>query len=264
MIGFSDMPKLSFLKIDKYQYVNTDVCDFQNIPRPFYSIGFIEEGSGEYIFDTTKVCVEKGDIIFVPMNSTYISKWNNADNSICISAHFQFDFPSPFPKHYIFPIQKISLDNYEELQNTFEAMYTERNNIKATQFSVLGLFYTVMGNIYPKLKFIRTPRLDERMKQAVEYIENNYTREFSVPELAKLCNMSVSHFHFCFKNQLGSSVVDYKNSVRIRHACLMLIESEKSIEEISEAVGFNSSIYFRETFKRIIGSTPSEYKKFEY
>ncbi len=266
MDRFTDEARLSFLKICKYSQTSTDIGNYQSIPRPYYSFGFIEKGCGEFFFDDKSITVKKGDIIFVPMNSTYISKWNKADFSEYISAHFQFDIPSPFYRHYKFSIQKISVENYDELKNMFEHLYDTYNNAeksKANQFSVLGMFYNIMGRIYPHLEFTRIGRIDDRIRRAVDYIENNYTEDFSVAYLAEICDMSISHFHYCFKKELGISAIDYKHRVCIRNASLMLIENKKSIEEISEAVGFKSSIYFREIFKKIMGISPREYKKTE-
>ncbi len=258
------MYNLSFLKIGKYEHFPTTVCDFQNAPRPFYSIGFMAEGVGEYRFDNTAVRVKKGDIIFVPMSSTYISTWDKSDYSVMIGVHFQFDFPSPFPKHYSIPIQKISLGNYQELYASFENLCKEYDEQQPFQFSVLGLFYSILSKVYPCLEFTRNPRIDDRIKKAVEYIENYCTENISISQLADISNMSVSHFHACFKAQLGCSPIEYKHSVCIRHAELMLIENtKKSIEAISAELGFDSSIYFRKVFKKITGKTPREYRKTE-
>ena len=84
---------------------------------------------------------------------------------------------------------------------------------------------------------------------------------FTVDELAEVCHMSTSHFYACFKNAVGMSPIEYKNSVCINRAMLRLVSEDKTIEEISEELGFESAAYFRKVFKRVTGKTPKEYRK---
>ena len=58
------------------------------------------------------------------------------------------------------------------------------------------------------------------------------------------------------------SPIEYKNKIMIRHAERSLVDHpEVSIEELSERLGFESSIYFRRLFKATTGKTPREYRK---
>ena len=73
--------------------------------------------------------------------------------------------------------------------------------------------------------------------------------------------MSTSRFFPCFKQSTGETPVDYINRFRISKSIIFMYDKNLSIEEISEKVGFKSSIYFRRVFKKITGKTPREYKK---
>ncbi len=254
-------PIISFLKIVKYYFDKGLITDFSDVPRPFYTLCFIEDGEGEFTFENTSFPVNTGDMVFIPMNSTYISKWHNAPTTVCISIHFTFESPSPFPTHYHFPIQKISSNDYNRLNTHFNKMLDCYDENTLIPFSLLGMFYGIMGEIYSKLSFTRKNRLDERIKTAVAYIESHYNEDFSIDFLAELSTMSTSHFHACFKAQVGCSAIAYKHKVCIRNAELLLIENKYSVEQISSLLGFDSSIYFRKVFKKLTGKTPTEYQK---
>ena len=64
-----------------------------------------------------------------------------------------------------------------------------------------------------------------------------------------------------FRRELGVSVVDYVNSVKLRHACDQLANTSMSIVDIAVECGFNSSQYFSRIFKTFSGCTPQQYRK---
>lgn len=262
MGDISKLSGLRFFQMGKYEYKNMHECDFRDIPRPHYCMGLIIRGEGRFYFADECVLVRAGDIIFVPVGSTYISKWSGSPDILYISAHFSFEPPSPFPRSRKMKIQRLSVGELSQLERVFNEMYEGYDKEKRIQFSVLGKFYEVLSMVYPSLKYSRLDETDPRMDAAVEYIETHYRQDFSVDTLAKICNMSLPHFYACFKKTAGCSPIEYKHIVCIRHAELMLIDSEKrTVEDISESLGFSSAIYFREVFKKITGKTPREYRR---
>lgn len=261
MNDISDLSKLSFFSVTEYTQNNGYVCDFTGIPRPHYCMGLILEGRGEFKFSDKTVVVNKGDIIFVPIGSTYASHWSSTDKAVYISVHFSFETHDLFSRNKKIEIQKITLPNFPDLKSKFEKMYAAYNGNKALKLVALGTFYEIISMVYSQLIYTKTTLMDKRIEKAVEYIEEHFTQPFSIEQLAKLSNMSVSHFHECFRAQVGCSSITYKHNMCVRKAQILLTKSDLSIEEISETLGFNSSIYFREVFKKITGKSPSEYRK---
>ncbi len=261
MNSISDLSKLSFLSVTKYTQAHGQVCDFSEIPRPHYCMGLILNGKGDFKFDNKTVTVEKGDIIFVPMGSTYSSHWSGSDGALYISAHFSFENHELFSRNKKIEIQKVTLPDDPDLKIKFDKMHEAYSGKKPQQLAALSIFYDILGMVYPKLSYTQTTLMDKRIEAAVMYIEKHFTENFSIEQLAKLSTMSVPHFYECFKAQVGCSAITYKHKLCIRKALILLTESDLSVEEISGIVGFNSSIYFREIFKKMIGKSPNEYRK---
>ncbi len=259
----SELSRLRFFKVEKYNFETSHNCDFSNIPRPHYCMGLIMKGSGVFTFKNKSVAVNEGDIIFVPVGSTYISSWKGDPEIRYISVHFSFDLPDPITQNKITEIQKISVDDFLQMENDYITMYDNFDRNKALGFASLGSFYRIMSYVYPKLDFKAVKKSDDRISMATKYIEEHFKENYSVEFLAEFCNMSPSHFHTVFKQITGCSPVEYKHKTAIRQAELLLIENKYSIEEISEILGFNSSIYFREIFKKLTGKTPTEYRKMD-
>ena len=95
----------------------------------------------------------------------------------------------------------------------------------------------------------------------IDYIEKNYMKDLSVPELAEEFNVSASHLAHFFKQYSGKSVIEYVNEVRIQKAKLFLEKEEIAISAIALQVGFSDINYFSRKFKAVAGVTPTEYKK---
>lgn len=264
-MNISDLSRLTFFMVGKYEYAHENICDFSGCPRPHFCMGLIMEGEGVFSSESDcdgEVLVVPGDIIFVPMGSRYVSTWRGKSKISYTSMHFAFEGMNLFPERQSLKIQKVTLPDFHGLKKSFEYSYQHYNGDLASQLTVLGIFYDILGRVEPRLKRTKQERIDKRIEKAMEYIQMNSEKSIQIPLLADLCNMSVSHFYFCFRSEVGMTPVEYKNLVCINRAMRLLISDyDKSIEEISETLGFYSSTYFRRVFKRITGKTPSAYRK---
>jgi AraC-like DNA-binding protein len=84
-------------------------------------------------------------------------------------------------------------------------------------------------------------------------------RKIKISEAAEIANLSPEAFCRYFKLRTGKTFTNFLNEVRISNACKMLIENQKSIQEIGYETGFNNLSHFNRTFKKVTGKTPSRY-----
>ena len=246
--------KLQFLNIGKYGGMYSDTADFSNFPRPYFSIGLILKGNGKFCADGCKtVNVEPGDIIVVPAGATYISYWSGTPDIVYITFHFIIE--DLFNGAY--EIQKLS--GYDHLKNEFEFAY---NNIAVSDesFKVISIFYNMLSEIYPKINAASKKHISVSLKKAVDYITVNYKNDITIEELSKIANLSPSRFFTVFKKETGMTPIEYKNYICVNNAQKMLLATNLSIEEIGGNLGFNSASYFRRTFKKYVGKSPSKYR----
>lgn len=246
--------KLQFLKIGKYSGKWTNKVDFSNCPRPFFSIGFILGGKGKFCAKNGEsIEVEPGDIIVISTAATYVSQRSGSEQFTYITLHFIFN--SGF--NDAVGMQKIT--GCEHLKTEFEAAF-KSYRIPEQYFDTLSIFYRILQEIVPLIQMSAPKRLHNSIKKAVDYITINYSKNISVAELAGIANLSPSRFFTVFKNEIGMTPIEYKNYICIQNAEKLLLSTELSMEEISEKIGFNSSTYFRRTFKKYVGSSPRDYK----
>ncbi|MCR5291730.1 MAG: response regulator [Eubacterium sp.] len=98
------------------------------------------------------------------------------------------------------------------------------------------------------------------IKNAKLYIEQNYSKDLILDDVAKELQISPYYFSKLFKKRTGVNFIEYLTNLRIEKAKNLLRNSQKSIKEICVEVGYSDANYFSRTFKKNVGVTPSEYK----
>jgi len=98
---------------------------------------------------------------------------------------------------------------------------------------------------------------------AKRFIEENYMQECGLAEVAAFVHLNPSYFSSLFKKETGESVTGYVLKLRMQKAKLLLKSTDMKIFEISEAIGFNDSNYFTNTFNKLTGLSPKEFRKQE-
>ena len=76
-----------------------------------------------------------------------------------------------------------------------------------------------------------------------------------------MINVSSDYFTRMFKDSIGKTPIDYINGMRINEAMRQLCTTDRSMAEVSEAVGFCNSNYFHKIFKQYIDMSPLAYRK---
>lgn len=97
-----------------------------------------------------------------------------------------------------------------------------------------------------------------KLCELVKWTEERYASQISTQDAADFLGYSKYYFCTYFKKLTGVSYMNYLNHVRIYNAC-GLLRSGASIQDVCEAVGFESLSYFVRLFKSIEGVTPKAY-----
>ncbi len=101
---------------------------------------------------------------------------------------------------------------------------------------------------------------DALVKAAMAYIESHSADKFSLKALSEALFINGSYLLRLFRSRTGQTLLGYHNRVRCDKAQVLLNDTELSISEVGEAVGFVSSAHFSHVFKKTTGMTPSEFR----
>jgi two-component system, response regulator YesN len=100
------------------------------------------------------------------------------------------------------------------------------------------------------------------IQKILQYIDEHYSRALTLTEVAREFHFNPSYLsnYFALQNKEGFN--EYLNRVRIEKACQLLKEdSSLSISEISSLVGYSDHSYFTRVFRKLMGISPSQYRK---
>ncbi|SDS46739.1 Helix-turn-helix domain-containing protein [Paenibacillaceae bacterium GAS479] len=89
-----------------------------------------------------------------------------------------------------------------------------------------------------------------------EYVNPNMSLEY----LSEKFNMNAKHVSKLFKETTGQKFIDFLIDIRVNGAKKLLIETRKPIQSIAEEVGYSSAISFTRVFKKVVGTSPSEFR----
>ena len=98
-------------------------------------------------------------------------------------------------------------------------------------------------------------------QKVIDYIEQNYFTDLSLEDMASKLYFSAPYFSKTFKRISGMNFSKYIQSVRIKKAKDLLINSNFKIYEIGNKVGYKDAKYFIRIFKKELGLTPKEYRR---
>lgn len=108
---------------------------------------------------------------------------------------------------------------------------------------------------YPKTVFL------DMMDYLINYIDQNYSEPITLSMLATKCYFNPSYISRQFKKFSGKGFKEYLTEKRITEAGKFLAETEMSIEEIQEKVGFSDKTRFFKEFSAYYDCTPGQYRK---
>lgn len=96
---------------------------------------------------------------------------------------------------------------------------------------------------------------------AISYIRTHYKEEIALSDVARICRVTPEYLSRIFYRETGINFSPFLQNFRISLAKRMLATEDCKVYEVAEAVGFKDQKYFVKVFKKLCGTTPSEYRK---
>ena len=220
--------------------------------HPEWEIMYYLSGEGYLATQNKNIPFQPGSIIIVPPRVTHGSVSQNGFVNISIGGDFS----------HLFLFDHISVQTDNENRNgerLAKLIYDNRhtNNDYLSALCMAYAHFLLQNSVWEK-----------KITQAVRNIIEQVSARFSDPcfDITSLLNQSgyaEDYIRAEFKNSLTISPIDFLTKTRIEHAkkLLEIYGSNLSISEISEACGFDDTIYFSRRFKQFAGISPTEYKK---
>ncbi|SHI61318.1 transcriptional regulator, AraC family [Clostridium cavendishii DSM 21758] len=131
--------------------------------------------------------------------------------------------------------------------------------------TLVNLLYHLINNfhylMYEKEDLKENEEQLERYHRIAKFIFNNYNNNITLQDIAKKEFLSTHYLSHEIKSAIGYSFTDLINLTRIEESVKLLLDTDKTLSEISEDVGFSHTRYFNKHFKNYYKCTPLQYRK---
>jgi|SRR5215469_11283783 len=118
-----------------------------------------------------------------------------------------------------------------------------------------------IGQVPMEARYRPQTTASQRLQRAIAHIRKYYGRQISESQVALVCEMSPSRFCREFKAAFGATFIEYLARHRVDEAKRLLGNHSMSVTDVAAAVGFSDPSYFTRVFRKIAGSSPSEYRE---
>ena len=154
----------------------------------------------------------------------------------------------------------------EEMEQCFYTLAKELHEEKAgASHIVKGLLVRIFRLLSTQYDFQLSRQQKKDLNWAIfedvcHYIEQNY-KTVTIQELSEIFHFQEDYFNRLIKKHLGRTYCDVLQEIRLFNAEQLLMQSDKTIAQIAEEVGYRNKGYFYKLFTEKYGMTPAEYRK---
>lgn len=157
------------------------------------------------------------------------------------------------------------MEETESVRQIFSSLYNVPTQIKEHYFKlkiieIFLLLSVISTDNHEKRSSYRKQQVDI-VKAVNEYISTKFMKRITIDSLSEQFDIPTSTLKRCFKGVYGTTIHQYLKECRINAAKRLLHETDQSILEIANAVGYENGSKFTSAFKEATGVTPSAYRK---
>jgi len=239
-------------------------------PRKIFDFELILAVSGTFYYDRPhkeKIILQPWSILCIPPDELHTFGLEKTDsnkkNGIISCIHLELlknkSFlkgaykPDPMPPY----VTDVGRDNvlhelFRKLSITHESYSKYRSSLEEVCAKEIWLRLSEYWLSKP------ASSLSIRVKDMINYIQGNYTKNINRNDLSKKFNLAPEYINFIFKNETGTTPTEFIHSLRIREGYRLIQEESLSIKEAALQTGFCDEFYFSKIFKRIMNFPPSQ------
>lgn len=271
---FYIFPNENFIDLSMYQY-GYERCEpghsFGPVTRNHYLFHYVISGTGTLMADNAKgetqtyhIKSGQGFLIFPGQINTYFADktlpweyvWIEFDGLRVKEALDLTGLSQNAPVY-----RPHSKDIREQMMN--EMLYII-HHAKETPFHLIGHLYLFLDYLTQSARItvpVQSSKMsDYYIKEAINYIEQNFQNNITIEDIAAVCGINRSYFGKIFRNSIGRSPQEFLMNYRMVRATELLKLTSLSIAEIGSAVGYENQLHFSRAFKTVYGISPREWR----
>ena len=242
----------------------------------YYEIFYLVTGKCRFLLKDNLYSLEKGDLLFIVPGELHHSLYYPGITCEIITLYFKEEFLIPSLFSHLHQENALPVNSFmgtvpglykEEFQAMLVRMFSESKHIDEhspsfltchlNELILLLIRHSVMSESEPELVNAR----EADIMTATKYIYRNFKNPLTLEEVSGVAGLSPTYFSKKFKLLTGMCFKEYLNYIRLKHAAVALLHTERSITDIALEYGYNDSNYFKDLFKKVFGKSPRAYRK---
>ncbi len=230
-----------------------------------YQVHFVKDGHGILETESGSYRISPGTVVFICSGESYRFKlYKNSWSENYFG--FKCTMPGSILAKGILkegnPV--FTIENSSEFERIYQSIFDLVLNEKpGFQIIASGIIINMLGNIVSSKiqeKFTGKP-IHKVIQDTQLMLRNNYKESINIENIAVENNIGYSYFRKMFKKYTGISPKQYLLQLKIKHAKELLLNTDMSVGEISNNLGFYSIFYFSRIFKAKTGLNPSDLRR---
>lgn len=246
-----------------------------------FEINLVVSGCAEFICGDSRFVSGEGDIIVIPPNMLHAISPNGNNSQLYDTIVFSPEMLGASDNDRCAAECIIPLSNgglrvntritsghtyYGELKTTAENIFScAKGNTPQLDMLLKSELLRFFWLLRESGDIVRTSgnavSRSEIIRPAIEYMNENFSENITIEQLAETAHLSRSYFMRRFKEAAGEGAIEYLSRLRIKRACGLLCLTDKTSAEIALECGFRNISNFNRQFRSIVGCTPKEYRK---
>lgn len=251
-----------------YHLALGEIGEFENHSHLECEIIYCTDGEGKIVIGSKSYQMKSGDFAFVSSMEAHAFPENSQSFRALVLEIGPSLLKSEFKRFSAFSLApsvvKLSvLGNGDEIKSAFDELIEQVESGRKNELMTISCIYKICA-LVGENAFVGKEESSFSNSQAVEkalqIIYRDYASQITVDDAASATGYGKSNFCKIFKLAYGESFHKILNRHRIENACYLLSETDFSVAEIAEKVGFIDIKTFYRVFKQVTGRTPCEFR----
>lgn len=261
---------------DFFQDSDANICtevrapqeDFPEHSHDFHELIIVTKGAGQHILNDVPTNLAQNYICYLSPQDRHL--FEQSDNLYLTNILFKKNklSYSPLLKN-VLPQESDEANSWYISTETMKSVttliarleYESNQNTMESRLMTEALFQQLVVELSRgRLSAHSQNATDNTILKVIDWIQNNYSEEFSVSDISDQFSISSRTLSRRIKQVTNLSFNNYVHRVRINHAMNLLLYSDLSVTDIAFQVGYKDSNYFSTKFKRFTHQTPTEFR----
>ncbi|NLM11830.1 MAG: AraC family transcriptional regulator [Clostridiaceae bacterium] len=251
---------IGFFPHAKYHYIERKEGSKQNI------LIYCTKGEGFVIINGKKTRICRNTLLIIPKNLPHIYGSNDENPWDIYWAHFKGELDSHFIQNSnTITLIDVPISSLPVLTHLFDDIFDALsrgsvvNNIIYASYSFSYFMATALFIPYNKYDF--KDKKTMYVENSIEFMKKNIDKKLTLYDLTSYNGLSKTQLTDIFNERTGYSPIDFFIRLKIQKACFYLDFTDMAVSEIAEKIGYNDQYYFSRLFKKVMGKSPSAYRR---